>query len=238
MALGPMSTPLRSWPRSMGTPKSPTGSRSFSDKGSPSRTSWVGRCFEASHWRPPDGVDPAEEHVGGLVAEHALVAVEVCRGGACLVGEEVLLRVEARGQDGLLERHPEIDHVYDRLEDGRGYARGARGTERDQAALLRGDDGRAHVGDETFPRPQRVESSGIQLRLAQGVVHRDAGAGNDEPRAVAHARGYGDGEPVAVHARKMRGVGGSEGSEDPAPLPGRVFLPGQPLGDLAVFSTI
>src|SRR5918995_1413535 len=198
MALGPMSTPLRSWPRSMGTPKSPTGSRSFSDKGGTSRTSWVGRCFEAPPWRPPDGVDPAEEHVGGLVAEHALVAVE----------------------------------------DGRGDARGARGTERDQAALLRGDDGRAHVGDETFPRPQRVESSGIQLRLAQGVVHRDAGAGNDEPRAVAHARGYGDGEPVAVHARKMRGVGGSEGSEDPAPLPGRVFLPGQPLGDLAVFGTI
>ena len=31
----------------------------------------------------------------------------------------------------------------------------------------------------------------------------------------------GDGEPVAVRARKMRGVGGSEGSEDPAPLPGR-----------------
>src|SRR5215212_490650 len=118
MALGPMSTPLRSWPRSMGTPKSPSGSRSFSDKGSPSRTSWVGRRLEASAGRPPDGVDPAEKHVGGLVAEHLLVAVETGRAGAGLVGEE-----------GLLERHPEIHHVYDRLEYGRWYARGAWGTE-------------------------------------------------------------------------------------------------------------
>src|SRR5215210_6493695 len=136
MALGPMSTPLRSWPRSMGTPKSPTGSRLFSNKGGTSRTSWVGRGLEAPPGRPPDGVDPSEEHVGGLVAEHAPVAVQVRRGGAGLVGEEVVFGVQARGQNGLLERHPEIYNVYDRLEDGRGYARGAGGAERDQASLL------------------------------------------------------------------------------------------------------
>src|ERR687886_1729509 len=108
MALGPMSTPLRSWPRSMGTPNSPTGSRS--NKGSPSRASWVGRRLETSSRRPPDGVDPAEEHVGGLVAEHTLVFVEVGRAGTGFVGEELVLRVEARGEHGLLERHPEIHH--------------------------------------------------------------------------------------------------------------------------------
>src|SRR5215213_2484436 len=228
MALGPMSTPRRSWPRSMGTPKSPTGSRSFSNKGSPSRTSWVGRRLEASVGRPPDGVDPAEVHVGGLVAQHALVAIEAGRVGARLVGEEVVL----------LERHPEIHHVYHRLENGRWYARGARGTERDQAPLLRGDDGRAHVGDQTFPRRQRVEPPGIQLRFTQGIVHRDAGARNDEPRAVAHARGDGDGQAIAVHAREMRGMRRSEGGKDPAPLLRRILLPGQPLGDLTVPGTV
>src|SRR5215212_4930756 len=119
MALGPMSTPRRSWPRSMGTPKIPTGSRPFSNKGSPSRTSWVGRRFEASGRRAPDRVDPAEEHVGGLVGQHGLV------------GEKIPLRVEARGEDSGLERHPEIQNVYNRLQYGRGYARGARRPQRD-----------------------------------------------------------------------------------------------------------
>src|SRR5215203_4385302 len=127
MALGPMSTPLRSWPRSMGTPKMPTGSRS--DKGGTSRTSWVSRRLEAPGRRSPYGVDPSEEHVEGLVAEHALVSVEVGCAGTGLVGEEVVLRVEARGEDRLLQRHPEVHHVYHGLEDGRGYARSAGGTE-------------------------------------------------------------------------------------------------------------
>src|SRR5215212_3572530 len=133
MALGPMSTPLRSWPRSIGTPKRPTGTRSFSGKGDPPRTSWVGRSLEAPCGRPPHGVDPAEEHVGSLVAEHALVVVQVGHAGARLVGEKVFLSVEAWGEDCLLQRQPEIHHVYYGLEDGRGYARGAWGTECDQA---------------------------------------------------------------------------------------------------------
>src|SRR5918995_5128974 len=148
MALGPMSTPLRSCPRSMGTPKMQTGSRS--DKRGPSGTSWVGRRLEAPGRRSPYGVDPAEEHVGGLVAEHALVTVEVGRAGTGLVGEEAVLRVEARSEDCLLQRHPEVHHVYHGLEDGRGYARSARGTERDQAPFLGGDDCGAHAGDQTF----------------------------------------------------------------------------------------
>src|ERR687890_88896 len=127
MALGPMSTPRLSWPRSIGTPKIPTGSRSFLDKGGSSRTPRIGRGLEV-----------------GLA-------------GAGLVGEEVAFRVEARGEDGILERHPEIEYVYDRLEYGRGYARGAGRAERDEAAFLRGYDGRAHVGDQTFTRLERVE---------------------------------------------------------------------------------
>src|SRR5215208_5032045 len=135
MALGPMSTPLRSWPRSMGTPNIPTGSRS--DKGGTSRTSWVGRRLEAPGRRSPYGVDPAEEHVGGLVTEHALVTVEVGRAGTGLVGEEVVLRMEARSEYRLLQRHPEVHYVYHGLEDGCGYARSAGGTKRDQAPFLR-----------------------------------------------------------------------------------------------------
>src|SRR5215203_2477270 len=115
MALGPISTPRRSWPRSIGTPKIPTGPRPFSNNGSSSRTTGIGRRLEAPVRCSPDRVDPAEEHVGGLVAQHTLVAVEVHRAGAGLVGEEVPLRVEARGEDSALQRHTEIQHVYDRL---------------------------------------------------------------------------------------------------------------------------
>src|SRR5215204_6207002 len=115
MALGPISTPRRSWPRSMGTPKIPTCSRPFSDKGSPPRTTGVGRRLEASVRRSPDRVDPAEEHVGGLVGQYALVVREVRRARAGLVGEEIPLRVEARGEDRILQRHPEIQDVYDGL---------------------------------------------------------------------------------------------------------------------------
>src|SRR5215216_5382225 len=97
MALGPISTPRRSWPRSIGTPKIPTGLRPFSNNGSSSRTTGIGRRLEASVRCSPDRVDPAEEHVGGLVGQHALVDVEVRCAGAGLVGEQIPLRVEARG---------------------------------------------------------------------------------------------------------------------------------------------
>src|ERR671921_690292 len=116
MALGPISTPRRSCPRSMGTPKIPTGLRTSSDKGDTSRTSRVCRRFEASVRSSPDRIDPTEEHVRGLVGQHALVVVEVRRAGAGLVGEEVTLRVKAWREDRLFQRHPEIQHVYDRLQ--------------------------------------------------------------------------------------------------------------------------
>src|SRR5918994_4110063 len=115
MALGPISTPLRSWPRSMGTPKIPTGPRPFSNNVSPSRKSGIGRRLEASVRCTSDRVYPAEEHVGCLVAQHALISVEVCCAGAGLVGEEIPLRVKSRGQDSVLQSHPEIQNVYHRL---------------------------------------------------------------------------------------------------------------------------
>src|SRR5919112_5276018 len=179
MALGPMSTPRRSWPRSMGTPKIPTGSRS--NKGNPARTSRVSRRLEASVGCSPDRVDPPEEHVGRLVGQHALVFVEIRRTGAGLVGEEIPLRVEARGEDRVLQCHPEVQHVYDRLQYGRGYARGARRPERDDATLLRGDDGRAHVGDQPLPRRERVEPSGVELGFAERIVHGYPRGGYHEP---------------------------------------------------------
>src|SRR5919112_2748072 len=116
MALGPISTPRRSCPRSMGTPKIPTGRRPFSDKGGASRTSRVRRRFEASVRRSPDRVDPTEEHVRALVSQHAFIVVEVSRAGADLVGEEVTFCVEARRANRLLQCHPEIQDVYDRLQ--------------------------------------------------------------------------------------------------------------------------
>src|ERR687890_1868022 len=105
MALGPISTPRRSWPRSIGTPKIPTGPRPFSNNRSPSRTSGIGRRLEASVRCSPDGVDPAEEHVGGLVAKHTIVAGEVSCAGAGFVSEEISLRVKARGEDSVLHYH-------------------------------------------------------------------------------------------------------------------------------------
>src|SRR5919112_6309247 len=211
MALGPMSTPLRSWPRSMGTPKRPTGSRSLSGKGGTSRTSWVGRRLEAPGRRPPDGVAPAEEHVGGLVAEHALVALQVGRAGAGLVGEKAVFRVEARGEDRLLQRHSEVHHVHYGLQDGRRYARGAGGTEGDQAPFLRGYDGGAHVRDQALSGLESVKALGIQLRLPESVVHGDTGAGNDETGPVAHARGNRDGEALGIDAGEVGGVRGAKG---------------------------
>src|SRR5918999_1831761 len=77
-----MSTPRRSWPRSMGTPKIPTGRRTFSNKRHTPGASRIGRGFEWSLRCAPHGVDPAEVHRGLLVDEHLLVAVEVVRGGA------------------------------------------------------------------------------------------------------------------------------------------------------------
>src|SRR5215208_2940871 len=115
MALGPMSTPRRSWPRSIGTPKIPTGLRPFSNNGSSSRTTGIGRRLEASVRSSPDRVDPAEEHVGGLVAQHAFIGIEVRYARTGLVGEEISLRVEARGEDSVLQRHPEIQNIYERL---------------------------------------------------------------------------------------------------------------------------
>src|SRR5215204_4035303 len=104
MALGPISTPRRSWPRSISTPKIPTGLRPFSNNGSSSRTTGIGRRLEASVRCSSDRVDPAEEHVGGLVGQHALVSVEIHCAGTGLVGE-----------DSVLQRHPEIQNIYDRL---------------------------------------------------------------------------------------------------------------------------
>src|ERR671913_542528 len=115
MALGPISTPRLSWPRSIGTPKIPTGPRPFSNNVGSSRTTGIGRRLEASVRCSPDRVDPAEEHVGCLVAQHTFVAVEIRLARTGLVGEEIPLRVKARGEDRLLQCLPEIQHVYDGL---------------------------------------------------------------------------------------------------------------------------
>src|SRR5918997_4526568 len=131
-----MSTPRRSWPRSIGTPKIPTGRRTLSNKGHTPRASQVCRGLERALRGTPDGVDPTEVHRRFLVDEHLFVAVEVVLGGAGLVGKEVALRMEARGEDRCLKRHSEVEHVDQRLQDSRGDAGGAGRAQGYEATLL------------------------------------------------------------------------------------------------------
>src|ERR671910_1054599 len=227
MAEGPMSTPRLSWPRSMGTPRMPGGLRAPSNKGHTPRAPRVGGGLERTLRGAPDGVDPAEVHVRSFEGEYLLVAAEVARGGTRLVGEEPPLGVEARGEDRGLERHPEVEHVHERLQDG-GRDAGCPGRAKGyETTLLRGDDGRAHAGDEPLAGLEGVEPFGVELGLSQSVVQRDAGAGNDEPGSVAHRGGDGDGEPVGVDAGDVRCLRRAEDS--PALLPG-VLLAREPSG--------
>src|SRR5918998_2900507 len=149
MALGPMSPPRRPCPRSMGTPKIPTGGRALSGKGDTPRAPRVGGRLEGPVRGEPDGVDPAEKHVRLLEGEHPAVAPDIGHPGPVLVSEQVPLRVESRRKDSLLDAHTEVEHVYKRLKDGGRYARGAGRSERNEPALGRGDDRRAHAGDQT-----------------------------------------------------------------------------------------
>src|SRR3712207_1611590 len=181
MAEGPMSTPRRSWPRSMGTPKIPAGRRTLSNKRHAPRAARISRSLEEAPCGASDGVDPAEVHRGFLVDEYLLVALQVVRAGAGLVGEEVALGVEARREDRRLQRHPEVEDVDQGLEHGRGDAGRAGRSQGYESALLGGEDRRAHAGDQALPRLERMKASRVQLRLTQGVVHRDAGAGDHEP---------------------------------------------------------
>src|SRR5215212_4852652 len=107
-----MSTPRRSWPRSIGTPKIPGGLRAPSNNSHTSRAPRIGCGLEGSFRGAPHGVDPAEVHVQSLEGEDLPVAVEVGRPRAGLVSEEVTLCVEARSEYGGLERHPEVEHVH------------------------------------------------------------------------------------------------------------------------------
>src|SRR3712207_9389723 len=101
-----MSTPRRSWPRSIVTPKIPGGLRAPSNKSHAPRAPRVGGGLERPLGRASHSIDPAEVHVRLLEGKYLLVAVQVGRASDDLVGEEVALGVEARGQDCTLERHP------------------------------------------------------------------------------------------------------------------------------------
>src|SRR5918998_1076796 len=125
-----MSTPRRSWPRSIGTPRTPTGVRAppggLSSKGYATGAPGVGGSFEDALGGATRGVDPTEEHRGFVVGEDPLIGGEVRLAGAGFVGEEVALGVQAWGADGGLEREPEDDNVYERLHYRRGDTGGAR----------------------------------------------------------------------------------------------------------------
>src|SRR5215210_6163378 len=166
MAEGPMSTPRRSWPRSIGTPKIPAGRRVPSHKRHAPGASRIGGGLEGTLRSAPDGVYPAEVHVGSLEGEKLLVRVQVGRASTGFVSEELSLGVKARGEDRGLQRHPEVEDVHEGLQNGGGDPGRAGRAQSYEAAFFRGDDGRAHARDQTFPRLQRVEALGIQFRLA------------------------------------------------------------------------
>src|ERR671914_205058 len=100
-----MSTPRRFCPRSIGTPRIPTGGRVpgvLSSKGHSTGAPGISGGLENALGGTARGVDPTEEHRG------------------LLVGEEVTLGMQARGAYGGLEREPKVDYVYEGLQDRRG----------------------------------------------------------------------------------------------------------------------
>src|SRR3954471_8878371 len=122
MALGPISTPRRSCPRSSGTPRTPTGQRPLRDvlssKGHAAGAARVGGGLEEALRSATHGVDPAEEHGGLVIGEYSLIERETRLAGTGLVGEEVTLGVQARRADGGFQREPEVHHVHEDLHYG------------------------------------------------------------------------------------------------------------------------
>src|SRR5918994_365157 len=144
-----MSTPRRFCPRSIGTPRIPTGRRVpvlLSSKGHSTGAPGIGGGLEDALGGSARGVDPTEEHRG------LVVGGEVRLAGSGLVGEEVALGVQARGAYGGLEREPKDDYVYEGLQDRRGYTGGPWRAQRDEISVRRRDDRRAHAGDQTLAR--------------------------------------------------------------------------------------
>src|SRR3954471_12070802 len=130
-----MSTPRRSCPRSIGTPRMSTGRRpppgGPSGKGHATGAAGVGGGLEDALGGATHGVYSAEEHGGLLVGENRLVAGEVGLLRARLVGKEVPLGVQARGADGGREREPVVHNVEEDLHYGGRDARGAGRAQRD-----------------------------------------------------------------------------------------------------------
>src|SRR5918998_1162935 len=115
MALGPTSTPRRSCPRSIGTPRTPTGRRAFSGpasgKGHAAGAAGGGGGPGGGGWGVTHGVDPAKEHRGLVVGEYLLVAREIGFLRPGLVGEEATLGVQTRGVDRGFQRQAAVHHV-------------------------------------------------------------------------------------------------------------------------------
>src|SRR5918994_2095841 len=143
-----MSTPRRFCPRSIGTPRIPTGRRVpgvLSSKGHSTGAPGIGGGLEDALGGTTRGVDPTEEHRGLVVGEDPLVGGEVRLTGAGLVGEEATLGVQARGAYGGLKREPKDDHVYKGLQDRRGDTGGTWRAQRDEISVRGRDDRWAHV---------------------------------------------------------------------------------------------
>src|SRR5918994_2891946 len=150
-----MSTPRRFCPRSIGTPRIPTGRRVpgvLSSKGRSTGAPGIGSGLEDALGGSARGVDPTEEHRGLVVGEDPLVGREVRLAGAGLIGEEVALGVQARGAYGGLEWEPKDNYVYEDLQDRRGNPGGTWRAQRDEISVRGRDDRRAHAGDQTLAR--------------------------------------------------------------------------------------
>ena len=96
-------------------------------------------------------------------------------------------QVDPRRVDGRLQvtvvkaALPEHEH------QGGGDPVGAGGADGEHPAGLGAGSGRGHVGSQAGTRLEGVHAEPVELHLTQRVVQQDAGAGDDQPRAVAAA---------------------------------------------------
>src|SRR5829696_8406359 len=120
-------------------------------KGHAARAAGVGGGLKETLARAPDRVDRPEEHRVFFVGEDLLVSREIRFFSPGLVGEEVPLSVQSWSVDCIIQMRAEIYNVYERLGDGGGDTGGAGRAQGEEVAVGRGDDRRAHAGDQALP---------------------------------------------------------------------------------------
>ena len=134
--------------------------------------------------------------------------------------------MEARRVHGLLDVHPEVDHVQDHLHHRRRNPRAARGADGHEQLAVPDDDRRRHRRERPLARlnrvrlalhePEHVGRSRLRGEVVHLVVDEESKSRHGDAVAVAAVQRVGDGDCVAVGVddgvmRRFRlfGAGGS-----------------------------